>query len=516
MIRLSTIEYLVREMIGVANGLCERVYGVGVSEVLGWKPQGSRDVEKYLGQLIEVGEGLLYRGGYRYLLVGDNGELYVWGGMVYERVDNGDALLREIITRVFIGLGVNRVYIQRTKGIIVSSVLEGLGSAIENRYVPNHRYVAFSNGVFDVEEGVFLTESCKEYRPWLIMGYPYMDIATLMEVSDCKYGVDDNPCRRWDKFMGEVFDVAGFREDFQQHCGAMLVDRDVVQYEKICYLYGGGRNGKSVLVTAIQRALGEENFTYFTLQQLFGFGAGSGFNMVETNGKICNLCNDIDERDFSSGAFKEFVSGGRVMAGRKFRNNDVKVKPPLLICCTNFPPKFSDDSEGFAERLLVIESNPRKYGGRIAPDPTLLSTLSRVECRMYIFHWVYEGYRRLMSQGGRISVSDESRYALEVARNLNNTIRTWWRNSYYIAPEDVNIGKNQWLPFNDVYEDYLRFCQAEGLESHGKQQVAKFLLRAGFVSGKNKRKVKGVSMYCLGKGDTPEEIEAKAIRIINI
>ena len=107
--------------------------------------------------------------------------------------------------------------------------------------------------------------------------------------------------------------------------------------------------------------------------------------------------------------------------------------------------------------------------------------LSSKEARTAIFNWIYEGYRKIMANGGNIKLGKDVIEAQREARDDSNSVRRWIRDSHYVKIARRDVRDSTWKPLKDWYSMYEGYCSENG--EKGKQisrSVAKIFREKGF------------------------------------
>ena len=411
--------------------------------------------------------------------------LYAYNGRWWESIDF-DGFMKELVKRVFKSLEVGVRYLPSCDRI-ARELQSSVKSSSEYLFCPDRRYVVFANCVFDLKDGT-LKNHDPRYVTDLVLDIDYMrDKECDMKHPEVR--------KRWERFIcgpDGVFTIPEVARDFQVYCGAFLMDREVFKFEYMACVHGPGSNGKSVLVDAVSGVFGEDYYSTFTPSQLFREGTNSTFCISDLQGKLINIVGDLDNSDFSGGAFKQFISGAKIRArdpyGRSFRF----VKPPLMICCANEFPEAADDSDGHHRRLLPFESTHRMWTER-DKDPNLTAKLTTPESRAFIFNWMYRGYRRVVDNGGRLPLSD---YTLEAQARLKanaNSMRRWFTDSEWCVPDSGDPGILK--TWKSLWDEYVAYCDANYYNKRNKHEFTKMLKS---LLGDPVRRGNGMN-YCVGR-----------------
>ena len=380
-----------------------------------------------------------------FFLVDQGEQLCVYSGTHFVRVDPDR--LSYIIKKVMRRLGVGIVYQKNSCRLIADRCLENLYAEGTQLFDPDRRYVIFSDCVLDVETGEVTGHDMK-YRSDLYLPFPYRP--------DVKGGL-------WEKIVRETIPDDGMRRAFQQYCGAFLMDRRKYKLEYICLMVGSGRNGKSVVCKAIADMFGKDLVSSYSPEQLFR-SSQSEYNLADIDGKVANYADDVSNKDFSGGDFKQFISGANFQARHIYGKPFTVTKVPLMLCCVNEMPPTTDDSNGYFRRLLpIICPNVVREEDVDVELPAKLSTVGSRQC---IFNWLYEGYRDLIDRGGVITVSESISVMREDIKADSNSVRRWLRDSE---------GRYGWISFKELMGQYLTACRDMAEQPKSPKSVVKVL-----------------------------------------
>lgn len=442
---------------------------------------GMRHTKPYptnVSTLLSLLRDVICYGKERLFLTGtDSQTIYAYNGQYFEPVEGkGEKFLKEIIKRVFMGLSVGIVYQTDVAGMIARECLDTLTSTDEYLYVPDRRYMAFANGIFDVEKGELKDFNIK-YCPYISLDVDYDTERELHARYAEQFGIDreKHPGKLWEWKIKEIIPNDDMRDAFQMFCGSLLLDRQVCKFEYCCYLIGSGSNGKSVLASAIAGVFGEQYFSRFTPKQLFK-DSDARVNIAALEGKICNLVGDLDAADFAGGDFKRFASGEKFQGRRNYKDPIQVVAPPLL-CCTNTMPETSDDSWGHHRRQLPIYTTTHRFTEE-DKDPYLAQKLTTREARSYIFTWLYEGYKKIIRNGGNIKLGDDVIQAMRDLQDNSSSARRWYRDYGYEAVKNPGKKDVNWRALSDLYSEYEAYAKDCGYTTIMKSHELAGMLRS--------------------------------------
>jgi putative DNA primase/helicase len=125
---------------------------------------------------------------------------------------------------------------------------------------------------------------------------------------------------------------------------------------------GSGANGKSVLLNAIEAALGRDNVSTLSLHRI----ESDRFAVSRLVGKLANINRDLPATDLRGTAvFKQLVGGDSLTGERKFRECFDFRPVARLIFSANHAPRSPDASEAFFRRWIVCPF-PNTFEGKNA------------------------------------------------------------------------------------------------------------------------------------------------------
>lgn len=453
--------------------------------------------------LCELAERLICHSDKKLFLASRDGQtLYAYNGQFYEAIEGkADKFMKELIKRTLRSLDIGVWYLSKCAENIAKECVECVMSSDEFLYCPNRRYIAFANGIFDLKDG-HLKGFDIQYRPYIALDIEYKNAEQCYKDGAEKFGIGDNPCRLWDAKLADkkegIIPNDDAREAFQQFCGSLLLNRDEVKVEYVCYLIGPGSNGKSVLASAVSGVFGEDYFSRFTPKQLFK-DSDARVNIAALVGKIANLVGDLDDRDMSGGDFKRFVSGERFQGRRNYKE-PILVQAPPLLCCTNSMPESSDDSWGHHRRQLPIYTTRRQWTEE-DKDPYLTQKLTTPEARQYIFTWIYEGYKKIIRNGGNILLGEDVLKAQQELQDDSSSARRWWRDSGYEVVRRPEEKDTRWRTLKELYAEYVAYAEDCGYPTVKKRADVSAMIRSKGYSTEigNERRMAGGIEFCIGK-----------------
>lgn len=122
--------------------------------------------------------------------------------------------------------------------------------------------------------------------------------------------------------------------------------------QKIFFLVGDGRNGKTTYINILTKLLDKENVSSVNAKDL----EYNDFYPSELYGKLLNNCGELDENVFrSTSMLKKLTGGDMITAQKKFKEPFKFQNYAKMLITTNKLPQTTDRSAGFYRRARIIE-----------------------------------------------------------------------------------------------------------------------------------------------------------------
>lgn len=323
-----------------------------------------------------------------------------------------------------------------------AEVLAYLDISISDSIEPSDaKYIAFNNGIYDIETDEFLSFS-PEYIITNKINYDYIPDA-YNEITDKtldKLACNDKEIRY---LLEEVIGYTFYRRN---------------ELRKSFILIGDKANGKSTYLDMVKTMLGDRNTAALDLKEL-----GDRFKTAELFGKLANIGDDIgDEFIPNPAAFKKLVSGDRLNVERKGQDPfDFNNYSKLLFSANNIP-RIKDKSGAVINRLVIIPFNARFSVNDADYDPYIKYKLRKPESMEYLIQLGIAGLKRvLMNRKFTSSIKVEKQ--IEEYEENNNPILLFFK-------EDIKI-ENE--PTNKVYAQYNEFCIMNSFNPMSKIEFSK-------------------------------------------
>ena len=176
-----------------------------------------------------------------------------------------------------------------------------------------------------------------------------------------------------------------------------------------------------------------------------------------------------------TGKFKKLVTNmGKISVNPK-GVQQYEIEPYIrFICIGNGMISSSNDkTDGFYSRILWLRVKPIKRRGTSIDNVFLYYEIA--ENLSGILNWALEGLQRLVKNGFRFTVSDESQKLVEELQEETTNIIEFMKDENYICYSD-DPRKN--VTTNELYSTYLEWCESEdnkGNRPYSKRRFSSYL-----------------------------------------
>jgi putative DNA primase/helicase len=325
-----------------------------------------------------------------------------------------------------------------------TEVLEYINSWISNNApMIDAQYIAFKNGVLDIETGELLPFDPK-YTITNFIDYNYNSNAysELVDNTLNKLACNDKQIRT---LLEEMTGYCFYRRN---------------ELRKAFILTGDKSNGKSTFIAMIQHMLGEDNYTSLDLKEL-----SDKNKPAELFGKLANLGDDInDEFIADTSVFKKFVTGDSVMVERKY-DHPFKIKPyAKFIFSANNLPRTRDKTGAVLDRLIIIPFNATF--SKDDPDyrPYIKYELQEDDCIEYLIKLGVDALRNVLNRK-EFTTSSKVEEQLKEYNELNNPILMFF--------DGVNVNEIVRESVDHWYNLYHDFCLENGINEFSKIEFSR-------------------------------------------
>ena len=157
----------------------------------------------------------------------------------------------------------------------------------------------------------------------------------------------------WDSFIRQVTgNDAGVARLIQQWFGYSLTGD--TREQKLCFVYGRGRNGKGVTIRVLDGILG--SYAHCARSETFANGInGHPTEMAAMRGKRMVYCTETERgKKWNESRIKEITGGDKIRA-RFMGKDEFEYVPELkLIISGNYEPQIESADEAMRNRFFII------------------------------------------------------------------------------------------------------------------------------------------------------------------
>ena len=387
------------------------------------------------------------------------GKPYIYKNGVYKKDEDGN-ILRYLIKSMIIEevISINRI--NRVYGLILANHKLKVDIDEVNRHPA--QWINFKNGFLDI-----LNMQLVDHDP------KYLSINQIPHEFDVNYKVADNSVVL--EFLKGVIPDAEDLEMLLEYVGyCMTVDTSL---QKMFVIQGIGGTGKSTIIRMVTNAVGKENISNMSLQDL-----NERFNATNLFGKILNSCADISSKAMEQVDIIKKITGedrlkGEYKGGAVFFFNSYA---KLMFSANEIPISLDDKTNAYYRRFLILRIDKRCH------------TITNLEKRLSasIDDFIYLAVQALnrMYNRGTIKESENSKSNVMELYMASDTVTA------FIADEMVP-GADFRVERGRFYENYGRYCEENERQALTKNGFYKNLRNKGYteIKCKGKRFFKGLA-----------------------
>lgn len=229
-------------------------------------------------------------------------------------------------------------------------------------------------------------------------------------------------------------------------------------------LNGLAGTGKSVIVKAIQKIIGADNYSAVTLQQLT-----QRFYATNIKGKLLNCFADIENAPIKdTGIIKGIVTGDSTTGEQKGVDSyDFHPYCKLLFTANDFPIILGESTAGFYRRLLIVQYNS-KPEKRISEDlfykPNELA---------YLLYMSVKAYREAIQSGSGIIKSPNCKKQVKQLRADSDSV-------FAFIQDCCTVGRGLSYERAELYNKYEAYCDNNNRHSKSRKEFCSSLRAKNF------------------------------------
>lgn len=343
----------------------------------------------------------------------------------------------------------------------------------------NPAIVGFVNGVFDFSD---IRHPVK---------HKFSDKLPVTDLLPYEFNANAQ-CPLWRKFLKMMLSEADIAV-LQKYLGLGVVNRRMLdrRIEETLWMVGSGANGKSTIQKVVRACYGYDNISETSLAQLLDKNPDARMRAtLSIEGKIFNLCDEVDSQDITSGSdtFKKLCSGEPQNVRSIGKDIRVAHDIPFLIFSMNQIPANKRMDAAFKRRLLRIDF--RRSIKQEDMDPNLFEKLCGELSG--IRNWMIEGYLKLSRDDFKFKhtaddvLAEANEQFFDIFARLEGFRASAW------AGHDE---RPQLVQAATLYNKYLEFCDRNMYGVPSMRQMGLDCRRLQFMT---QRRAAGVfyEIYC--------------------
>ncbi|EOU1110461.1 phage/plasmid primase, P4 family [Clostridium perfringens] len=307
----------------------------------------------------------------------------------------------------------------------------------------------------------------------------------ITQCSNYSFNRENDKCPNWVAFLNRIF--CGDQEliNYVQKAVGYSLTGDMSE-QCLFMLWGGGANGKSTFVKALEDIMGSYAATIKgeTLMEKNGQDGARGDLARLTNKRVV-IASELQEGQVFNEPLLKVLSAGETLPVRFMYQEEFMLKPKFkLWIMTNKKPKVKGNDHGIWRRWRMI---PFKYKfTEKEKDPNFYEEKLKPELEGILL-WAITGYQMWKEQG------------FEAPKEVMEAVEDYKMDMDQVARfiEDCcKVGEGYECTGSAMYDEYINWCIAEGenykMTNH---KLARDLKEKGFV---NKRDMNGKKWIGIG------------------
>ena len=317
-----------------------------------------------------------------------------------------------------------------------------------------HHLLNVQNGVVDLRNGELLEHDSNYGFTW---------------VAPVDY--DPSKCSKdWDNFLSEVLQDYDQTKGFLQQVVGYAITGNT-NMEKLVYIYGPSRSGKSTFLMLLQSLLGDSaakgtSFTSFTRSRQ----QDQGFDLANLVDARLVVASEGESGVKMNESVIKSLSGRDMIQCAKKGQQAVEVYPVWKIfLASNFKPKAQVSDESFWGRLILINFPNSKLG---AEDVNLKENLSTPDNLSGILNWAIQGSISYYQNNKQLFPTPKCFVdALNEAREEIDFVAQWMADCCIVDKENSDLK----IAVTDANASFRNWCLDNALDAWKNNTVASIL-----------------------------------------
>lgn len=287
----------------------------------------------------------------------------------------------------------------------------------------------------------------------------------------------------WRRFLNDVFDNDQELIDWMQRwCGYLLTGKTSEQC--FLFLYGTGRNGKSVFIKTLTAILGDyaRAISSETLMQSKRDPQAASPDLARLVGaRLVTSVETEEGKPLAESLIKQLTGGDKVLA-RMLHKDPFEFEPAFKIMIAgNHKPVIHGSDMGIWRRIHLVPFTRTFTDGEA--DSKMEEKL-KAELP-HIVAWMVEGYEAWREQG----LGKPPRRVSEATLEYRDTMDTIGQ----FISDECELVSGEFVEFEEIFKSYQKWCQDCGLRPPTKQGFGRKMAERPGVTACKRRGVRGYS-----------------------
>lgn len=275
-------------------------------------------------------------------------------------------------------------------------------------------------------------------------------------------------CPKWLQALNEIVPDPEIQKFLQQWFGYCLTGS--TREQKVMMMWGGGSNGKSVLMDTMAWIFGDYSRgipigSLMAKDKSFG-GAGASPDLARLPGTRFVTASEPEAGQKFSENMLKAVSGEEELTVRHLNEGFFEYYPQFKLCISfNNKPSVRSSDDGFWRRVLLVPfeekfyepDDPAKPAGAKVKNKNLREELKAEGSG--ILNWMLDGY--LMWREGGLHIPDKIRAAVAEYRSEANHLLQFFEAWCDFGPSGIISSK-------ELYEAYALWAKDNSFEPYSK------------------------------------------------
>lgn len=262
----------------------------------------------------------------------------------------------------------------------------------------------------------------------------------------------DAECPWFNKFITDVLPNPIDRRDVLEFFGYSLLPYLYNCYHKSLMLLGKPGTGKGTLLDTLQQLIGEQYVSTSDLQKI----ETNQFQAFQLVHKVANISDDLPKESMSDCPnFKSITTGGRINVQDKGKTAfDTRIYAKLISAANNLPYAPTEGNDAYFARFIIVRMN-RVFRGTKEQIPNLIKKLTTPEEKSGMLNVLLK-HLQVILENDKLSY-DKS---LEDVKRLYELEQNHV-GAFFLECTTESVQESLKC---DVFEAYVRWCEAQGIE----------------------------------------------------